>query len=295
MVDVRWLDEVPAPLRWGLVGAAIGASLVGTLAPADGLGAAGIAAAVTAALIGTYVFVVVPQRLAASPTDPLTERDRGILARRALKLVEDDPSFSLPDLVEQLRDELLPTKLGGPVDIGPVDRLPPTPDTPDQLELRVAYQTPATSDTALVVLGRIHGQWAITDMQTGAAPPTTAATPSPWVVANRRALLARSEAFDQAGLEALVARISALLDEDGADLSPYTTATGGSSVRWWRANGGLPATSGALAWVAVLEDAWYERVDLRHGDRVLGLLRTAGEPEAPWKLWRVLRASETEP
>lgn len=293
MLDVRWLTELPPPLRWGLSGAVFGACAVGTGAPADGPAALGIAGATAAALFGGW-WLALRERAAAPAVDPLSERHRGILARQALAWVEEDPSFSLPDVVERLRDVLLPRQLGGPVEIGPVTRVPPTTDSVDTLEIVVAYQTPATSSSALVVLGRDGDDWAIRRMETADGPLSPAA-PSPWITANRRALLARSEAFDRAGFEAMATRISELLDQpdvvDG-ELRPWTTPTGLSSIRWWRDHGGLPAANGPLTWLAVYEDAWYERVDLRCGDRCLGLLRRAGDPAAPWALWRVLRAPE---
>lgn len=289
MFDLRWLDTLPRPASLALVGATSGAALVGTLAPADGAASLGIAAVVMGSFFAAHRLLA--RRSVA--TDPLSDRDRGILARRALKMVEDDPSFSLPDVAETLRSTLLPTKLGGPVELGPVVRVPPSHDTPDTLELVVAYRTPATTGVGRAVLGRHGEDWVLRRFDQPVDLPDDLPHPSPWLAANRRVLLARSEAFDLPAFEALVEHVNALLDDpatDDAALRPWATPTGLSSVRWWSARGGLPAAEGPIEWVAVLEDAWYERVDLRAGDRVLGLLRRAGAPAEPWRLWRIRSA-----
>lgn len=292
MVDLRWLDELPPPIRWTAVGTALGAAVAGTVVPAQGTAALGVVGAVAGGLAGLWWFGVASRRSPHS-VDPLSERDRGILARRAMQMVEDDPGFSLPRLVEELRAELLPTRLGGPVEIGPVERLPPSTADLDTLELVVPYQTAARSGVAVLALERRGEHWSIRELRDVPELPRPAVHPSPWVIGNRRALLARSEAFDLEAFEAHVRQIDDVLEraESDAELRPYTTPIGLSSIRWWRDHGGLPARGEALTWVDVVEDAWYERVDLQLGDRVLGLLRPTASPHEPWRLWRLRGAS----
>jgi hypothetical protein len=66
------------------------------------------------------------------------------------------------------------------------------------------------------------------------------------------------------------------------------TADGQADLAYWRAVG-LPSDVGAIEWLEVGQDGWFDRIERALGARVLSLRRTAGEADAPWELWRVRR------
>lgn len=244
-------------------------------------------------------------------------RDRGLLAKQATKhrrtslrgdasLIESDPGFCLPAFLDAVV-ALHTAAAEVPITCGPasVEVVRWAPDrtrvdvlvgyarddrTPRAARITVSRPPDASSPPPDAQGSLPEGAWALDQIVELDALPPPALAPAPGLAAARRALLLRAEAFDLDGFEALIAEINDALDGEDATtgaLEAYTTPGGLRAVRWWQTNNTLPTTDTEITWLEVEEDGWYERIEIRCGDRLLGLLRPSGQPDAPWQLWRL--------
>ncbi len=309
MLDLKWLDVLPATARTGLLASSAGLAVVGTSPLAEELWVAvGIALGVLAAWVGVYVAVARPALRDAAEArldqSAASARDRGILVQRVMKahgggsdmhrILQGDPAFSVPVLLELATQELEDGLTAGPGQIVAARQ------GDDRVELEVVVRVHGAGAPARrITLSRPVGAtspppgaeasgWTANVVEHPAPPPTEAAI-DPGLPAARRALLARAEAFDLEGFEALVAEIDAALDRDGGG-EAYCTPLGAACLQWW-AQAGQPPGGGPTTWLEVEEDGWFERIEVRRGQRILGLLRPSGEPAAPWRLWRLRKAA----
>ncbi|HHO49472.1 MAG TPA: hypothetical protein ENK18_01050 [Deltaproteobacteria bacterium] len=306
-IPTLWLDPlVPDPE----LHTAIALAVVGGL----GLGWAG-------AWLGLARPVLAQQRLDAAASADARARDRGLLAKAATgrrgpalqgvaALSMDDPGFCLPASLDAIV-ALHTAASGAPIVGGPAS-LEAVRRQKDRIEVdvvagyteeggggravRLTASRPAgaTSPPPDAQGAIPEGTWSLDRAVALDRLPAPSLKPDPGLAAARRALLLRAEAFDLDGFEALVAEINDVVDRADATteaLEAYTTPGGLRSVRWWHSSAELPQAGAGITWLEVEEDGWYERIEIRCGDRLLGLLRPSGQPEEPWRLWRLRGAS----
>jgi len=300
-----WLDDLPAAPRLALLaGSAVGLG-VPTLTVSSDLAAIGFVAGVAAAWGAAWWGIARPRAHARTLQDQQRETHwveaRSLLGADAVHdrhrgldaLTTRDPAFSLP------------------VFHAIVQRMVPDSALVQIASVRVAdgqteVQTIVTGETGSrhVLLRRAEdahspppeeiadgaGGWQIVSTRPGDAPPFPSTAPDPWLPASRRALLARGEAFDAEAFDAVLGEVGAALDHaasTGQVPESYLEPTGTRAVKHFIEGPGLPAGGEASTWLEVEEDGWFERIEVRQGSRILGLARRAGQPEAPWKLWRL--------
>jgi hypothetical protein len=325
-VHAHWLDALPPGPRRVLLGVTAAALLLGTAlsgvaAPGarDGI-ALGVVLGLAGAWAGVWVWLgrpaVARRQAARLAEEDERARDRGLIVSSAAPpertglqaVVARDPGFSLPvlhDLVRALHRRTTGAEaVHGPIRVldarieGERTRLSVLvrASRPDGAAicriLRLSRPTGTASLPPEPVAAGADGGWRVDAAEDVEAPPEPPIIADPAMPAARRALLLRAEAFDLGAFEALVDEIDAALDHAGGDpaVAPYTTPSGAECVRWWAAGEGIPPSEPPTEWIAVEEDGWSERIEVRRGARVLGLLRRAGQPDAPWQLWRLRRA-----
>ncbi|MEM6925990.1 MAG: hypothetical protein AAF602_03590 [Myxococcota bacterium] len=226
--------------------------------------------------------------------DDRAVRHRGLMAGRwlehtasAVRLPEVDPTFSLLDWSRAIHEGLSDRVDGtlGPVNVAGIEG--------SEVTVRALVWARALTWVE-ARFTRDGDRLTPIDHRTVAAPIPLVDIDPAWPAA-RRALISRDEALDVESFEVLFDQMNAELDQlVDADAttraaSPYLTDDGARSLGFWADGPGLPPAGSSAAWLTIEEDAWHERIEVQCGLRVLGLCRTAGEPDAPWQLWRLRR------
>ncbi|MEZ4236961.1 MAG: hypothetical protein R3F59_12575 [Myxococcota bacterium] len=321
-----WIDAIGAGPRRALLAGTAAALVLGTASSALPEGAAlhdGIALIVVLGLAAAWWLAwarlgrpaVEAQQAALQADEARRQRDRGLVVSAVAPPVrtgldalrERDPGFSLPvlsDVIRALHRSTAATP-GAPPEPnrwvhGPV-RVVAVAVGAERTTLDAVVQALAPDGTALCrrlrlsrpngaaspVPGGADGGWRLDSAVPAERPAPVAVAPDPRLPAALRALSQRDEALDRAALEALVEAVDAAVDS--GDVEPYATSGGLECVIWWRAQQGLPP-SGPSEWLSVDEDGWTERIEVRRGKRILGLMRPSARPEAAWRLWRLREA-----
>ncbi|MEO0604360.1 MAG: hypothetical protein AAF211_23190 [Myxococcota bacterium] len=231
----------------------------------------------------------------ATPSDDRAVRHRGLIAGRwleqtssAVGLPEIDPTFSLIGWSTAIREGLADRMDGklGPVHVAGVEG--------SEVTARALVWANQTLDWVEARFRRTGDRLTPLAHRT-VAPPIPLVEIDPAWPAARRALISRDEALDVEAFEVLFDQINAeldgLVDADATTraASPYLTEEGARSLAFWADGPGLPPAGSGAAWLTIEEDAWHERIEVQCGLRVLGLCRTAGASDAPWRLWRLRR------
>ncbi len=308
MALLGWLDVLPSGARRGL----LAATAVGLGAPSATLGMSGLdpigqdvvaggAVLVVGVLwLGAFFGLARPElerrEREAAEARVRREHDPGLLAAAGpVDLL--DPAFSLPVLHEIVLARVGQGDVVRVIDVRRVKDgtvLVALVEAPGRCRrVQVSRAPDAVSPSPDRATEEGAGGWRVTALEDVERPPDPPIAPSPTVPAARRALLARAEAFDLEAFEALLDELCDALQRVGETpdaAEPYTTVSGARALEFWRSSGGLPPLGDDHTWLEVEEDGWYERIEIRSGACVLGLLRPSGEPDAPWRLWRVRRS-----
>ena len=292
MHRVHWLARLAPLPRWLLIGASTVGLMWGT-----GL-ADGAAAWTLAALVGLAWGWGGWQALRTpTPASPHPPRDRGMLAREAMEALrtpDADISFSLPGFLARAK-ELIGLRLGeepliGPARVTHTQHQGPALTCLSRCTSTRGCRRPDCSRDPMAP-GR-----SITWRRSREVAPTPSAptwSPIPMCRPTSAACSHATRRLAWLGSRPSSRRCTRHSTQPGAttiDLAPYCTPTGLTELRWWRA-WGLPNAEGELQWLEVQQDGQYERMEVQRGARVLGLLRAAGHPEAPWQVWRLRSAA----
>lgn len=291
------LDRWPASSRTVLLamtGSALAIATVGLpFVPLSGLAYDAAVVALLIALLAAWAAVGFGFGVEAPPdVVEASVRHRALIAgqwqeRRPdlASLPEVDPAFSLITWTDAIHEALSASVEGtlGPLTVEQVDGR--------DVSVWVAQQVDGELQGVRATLRRADERFTYVDHELLPYPQAPTVHDPDWPAA-RRALFARAEALDPHGFETLFEAINAEIDrvaaneETSAEDATYLSPQGLRCVTFWARGAGLPP-AGDIAWLSVEEDAWHERIEVRCGARVLGLCRRAGQPDAPWRLWRL--------
>jgi hypothetical protein len=202
------------------------------------------------------------------------------------RLAAHDPGFSVPLLHRALRALAGAGEWAAPrvesVELreGEIAVCALIPGRPDSVRLRVSrprgvpFPRPDSAEHGW----RVDGREGVAGVAPPHAPPA-----DPGMPAARRALLLRDPSFDLDDFASFLREIRRELAEgDPAHLDPQ----GQADVAFHGAPGPVDGAT-PVRWLEVELDGWYERIEVEHGGTWLSLLRTVGDPGAPWKVWRL--------